>query len=381
MHFSSLKSVQWVNEFSGSVANFGIIFPLMVGVSFATGLHLGTMLLLCGVWYILIGIWYGIPLSVEPLKAIGALAIGYELSSVEIVTSGIVIGFVLLLLGITGGMQYISDLIPKVIVRGIQFSLGLILLKTAILSYGASDLFLFVGSLVLVVLCGFIARRKGIPDLSALFLIGIACGSALVLGWMSGGITAISIHFPPLLHPELFSIPASAWGTAIIPGLLSQLPLTLTNSVLATALLVSDLYHRPISSNSLSCSVGLMSISSSILGGFPMCHGAGGVVAHYRFGARTGVSMVIGGVLLIFLAFILSSENVLSSFSFGILAALLLVVSFELMRHGCFDSEKKELPLIFCMGIVALLVGMSFAFLFGCFFVLCEKYVRKHFYL
>ena len=379
IHFPSFKSIQWINEFSGSVADFGIIFPLLIGVSFATGLHLGTMLLLCGVWYILIGIWYGIPLSVEPLKAIGALAIGYELSSVEIVTSGIVIGFVLLLFGITGGMQYFSDLIPTVIIRGIQLALGLILLKTAIFSYGFSDLWFFSGSLALVVLCGFIARRKGIPDLSALLLIGIACGSALVLGWMSGGIAAISLHFPPLFHPELLSIPTSAWGTAIIPGLLSQLPLTLTNSVLATALLVSDLYHRKISSNSLSCSVGLMSISSSILGGFPLCHGAGGIAAHYRFGARTGVSMVFGGILLVLLALILSSEAVLSSFSFGILAALLVVVAFELMRHGCLDCEKKELPLIVCMGITALIAGMTFAFLLGCIFVVCEKYVWKYF--
>jgi len=107
-------AIQWFSEFSGSVANFGIIFPIMVGVSFATGLHLGTMLLVCGVWYILIGVWYGIPLSVEPLKAISALAIGYELSSIDIVTSGIVVGIVMLLLGMTGGMQYISDLIPQV---------------------------------------------------------------------------------------------------------------------------------------------------------------------------------------------------------------------------------------------------------------------------
>ncbi|MDR2854819.1 MAG: putative sulfate/molybdate transporter, partial [Methanomicrobiales archaeon] len=317
VRFLPCEPVRWFDELSGSVANFGIIFPIMVGVSFATDLHLGTMLLLCGVWYILIGVWYGVPLSVEPLKAVGALAIAYELSSVEIVTSGIVIGFVMLLLGVTGGMQYISDLIPKAIVRGIQFALGLILFKTAVLSYAVSDPWFFVGALVLIVLCGVIAKWKGVPDFSALLLIGIACGIAFVLGWMSAGFDAILIQFPPLLHPELFSIPFSAWSAAIIPGLSSQLPLTLTNSVLATTLLVSDLYKRPVSSNALSCSVGLMSISSTILGGFPMCHGAGGVAAHYRFGARTGVSMVIGGMILIILALFVSSDVILHSFSFG----------------------------------------------------------------
>ena len=267
-------SIQWLDEFSGSVANFGVIFPIMVGVSFATGLHLGTMLFVCGVWYILIGIWYGMPLSVEPLKATSALAIGYELSSVDILASGIVLGVVMLFLGMTGGMQWISNLIPQVLVRGIQVALGLILLRTAVFSYGASDPWFFGGALALLVLCGVIAKWRNIPDFSALLLIAIACGFALALGWLVSGIDAVSIQFPPLLHPDLYSIPVSAWTAAIIPGLSSQLPLTITNSVLATTLLVSDLYKRSVSSNSLACSVGLMGASSSILGGFPMCHGA-----------------------------------------------------------------------------------------------------------
>ena len=369
------RSIQWLDEFSGSVANFGIIFPLMVGVSFATGLHLGTMLFVCGVWYIFIGIWYGIPLSVEPLKAISALAIGYELMSVDILTSGIILGAVMLFLGMTGGMQWISNMIPQVLVRGIQFALGFILLRTAVFSYGISDPWFFGGALALVVLCGALAKWRKVPDLSALLLIAIACGFALAMGWLVSG--AISIQLPPLFHPDLFSIPTQAWTAAVIPGLSSQLPLTITNSVLATALIVSDLYKRPVSSNSLACSVGLMSVSSSILGGFPMCHGAGGVAAHYHFGARTGVSMMIGGVILIVLALFLSSEAVFHFLSFGILAALLVVVSVELIRRGFSDSERNSIALIVCMGAIALLGGMTVAFIFGCGWVVLTRLVEK----
>jgi MFS superfamily sulfate permease-like transporter len=180
-----------------------------------------------------------------------------------------------------------------------------------------------------------------------------------------------------LFHPDLYSIPVSAWTTAIIPGLSSQLPLTITNSVLATTLLVSDLYKRSVSPNSLSCSVGLMSISSSILGGFPMCHGAGGVAAHYRFGARTGVSMVIGGMILIVLALFFSSEAVFHFLSFGILAALLVVVSVELIRRGLSDSDREGIWLIVCMGAIALFAGMTFAFIVGCVWVLFSRLVDK----
>jgi MFS superfamily sulfate permease-like transporter len=230
---------------------------------------------------------------------------------------------------------------------------------------------------VLVILCGALAKWRNIPDFSALLLIAIACGFALVMGWLVSGVDAFSIQLPPLFHPDLLSIPTQAWTAAIIPGLSSQLPLTITNSVLATSLLVSDLYKRSASPNSLSCSVGLMSISSSVLGGFPMCHGAGGVAAHYRFGARTGVSMVIGGAILIAFALFLSSEAVFHFLSFGILAALLVAVSVELIRRGFSDCEGESTWLIVCMGAIALFAGMTFAFIAGCVWVFLSRFVGK----
>ena len=36
---------------------------------------------------------------------------------------------------------------------------------------------------------------------------------------------------------------------------------------------------------------------SSSIGGMPLCHGAGGLAAHYRFGARTaGSNLMIGAI-------------------------------------------------------------------------------------
>jgi hypothetical protein len=338
------------------------------------------MLLLCGVWYIIIGLVYRIPLSVEPLKAIAALAIAYEISSVDVLTSGIVVGIVMLLLGVTGGMQFVADLIPKVVVRGIQFALGLILLKTAIFSYATLNISSFVGALAVIVLFGLIAKKASIPDFSAFLLIFIACGEALLMSGTTTGLAMINFQLPPLFHPDLLSIPLSAWSAALIPGLSSQLPLTVTNSVLATALLVSDLYKRQVSPNALSCTVGLMSVSSVVFGGFPMCHGAGGVAAHYRFGARTGAAMVLGGGILIVLALSLSNMAIFTSLSFGILAALLVSVSVELMQHGFSPTEttqKSHIMLVVCMGMIALVAGMTAAFVVGCMWVSCEYLVHR----
>jgi hypothetical protein len=43
-----------------------------------------------------------------------------------------------------------------------------------------------------------------------------------------------------------------------------------------------------------------------------MCHGAGGLAAHYRFGARTGGSDVYAGLILLFFAFFFAGGGFLS---------------------------------------------------------------------
>ena len=75
------------------------------------------------------------------------------------------------------------------------------------------------------------------------------------------------------------------------------MPLTLTNAVLATSLLASDLFKEKISNKKLSLTIGADQRDRPPLGGFPMCHGAGGMAAHYRFGARTGGSNIMIGML------------------------------------------------------------------------------------
>ena len=46
-------------------------------------------------------------------------------------------------------------------------------------------------------------------------------------------------------------------------------------------------------------SAGIGNVASALLGGMPMCHGAGGLTAHVRLGARTaGMNLVLGGALV-----------------------------------------------------------------------------------
>ncbi|MDR2855161.1 MAG: hypothetical protein LBV40_03260 [Methanomicrobiales archaeon] len=66
-------------------------------------------------------------------------------------------------------------------------------------------------------------------------------------------------------------------------------------------------------------------------------------------------------------------------FSFGLFAALLVVVAVELLRRGWSESGRKSISLLFCMGSVALVFDMTLAFVFGCALVLGESYLRKYF--
>ena len=77
--------------------------------------------------------------------------------------------------------------------------------------------------------------------------------------------------------------------------MLPQLPLTLTNAVIVTALVCRDLFPATAaraSERNLALSTGVANLVLAPLGAMPMCHGAGGVQAEHRFGARTGVAPI-----------------------------------------------------------------------------------------
>lgn len=105
-----------------------------------------------------------------------------------------------------------------------------------------------------------------------------------------------------------------------------------------------------------------MSLSSALLGGFPMCHGAGGVAAHYRFGARSGMAMIIGGLVLIGAATLFTDPTTLSAIPKGVFGSLLLVVAIELILHGL-KTESKLVTGV--MGIISIPGGIAVAFISG----------------
>ena len=355
-------------EIAGSVGNFGTVLPIVFGVAAVSDINLGTVLLFFALWYAVIGIVYGIPVPVEPLKVVGAVVIAEGLSSGDIMAAGMLTGLIFLFLGLIKGMRYIREKIPISVIRGIQLGLALVLVNTS-LRFISQDPAFALGAIGLIVLFFIASTRWTVPDVSALMVIiaGIAVGVAAY------GIPPLQLPpVPGIIIPDMQNI-----ITALVQLVPPQFPLTLTNAILATSVLAHDLYKRNIEPDQLSITIGLMNILSVPFGAFPMCHGAGGLAAHYRFGGRTALSNIIGGMILLGFALFFADPDTLSILPAGMFGALLVFVGIELAKHGIKTDDRL---ISGTMAVVALIGGMTLAFVVGLLLAWIRRrmHVRSH---
>lgn len=348
------KGLQFnLSEFNGSLGDFGTIIPIIMGVAIVSDINISTIFLFFSIWFIIAGLLYRLPIPIEPMKVIGAIVIAEGLAAPEIAASGIILGMIFLFFGVIRGMKRISDYIPESIIRGIQIGLALLLIRT---SFGllTDDPGFAVFSVILILIFMAGSYYGKIPDLSAIFLLIIGIGSAIIIGGVQ---LNFGIPLPLITIPDIHLFAPAFWNLV-----LPQIPLTLTNAILATSLLSLDLFKEKVSDDKLSATIGIMNLISAPLGGFPMCHGAGGLAAQYRFGARTGGANIIAGIIMLGFAFFFTSPEMLSAIPVGIFGALLIFVSVTLIQSG----RKTDSYLI--SGIIAVsafFAGMTFAFILG----------------
>ncbi len=316
------RDFQWnLQEAAGALGDYGTLLPIILGVALTAQMDPGPMLFFFGLAYILTGIYYRLPVPVEPMKAIGALAIAGTLHSGSILAAGFFTGLLLLIIAWRGWIQKIKKLIPLAIIRGLQLGLGLTLIFTAG-EFMISDPWVGFAAMGLIII--FTLTR--IPNISALLVFFFG----LVWGLFQYGFPGF--YF---LNITLLSLPPlGELGTGFFQGALPQLPITLANSILATSLLIQDLFKEHVPEQKLTVSVGLISLIPPFFGGFPMCHGAGGLAAQYRFGARTGASNIISGSILLFLVLFFASLETIKLFPVGILGALLFFSGLQLFKSA-----------------------------------------------
>ncbi|MBN2410650.1 putative sulfate/molybdate transporter [candidate division KSB1 bacterium] len=331
-----MKNRFGLSEWSGAIGDLGTMLPLAFVLVLFNHFSPQRLFFLWGAAYIITGWFYRVPVAIQPLKAMAVIAIAGGFSVAQLASTSFFYGVLLILLSLTGAIRWLEKVFSPALIRGVQVGIGLILLHKAIdlvLDHGlyihqdSGSLFINIILLLLaVILLSVFQLWKQQPAGLIMILLGIA------YTLVTGNTDITTGTFGQVIYPQLpdftFLIPAFIY--LIIP----QLPLTLGNAVYAA----NDACHvfwkeqaKRVNPSRLSLSIGTGDVIIGLLGGFPICHGAGGIAAHAKFGGKTGgTTIIIGGLLVLF-----SIIKPLSGFLFyipvPILGALLVITSFGLI--------------------------------------------------
>lgn len=313
------------HEAAGAVADVGVLVPLSVALIVGNELSATAVLLPAGLLYLWVAFVYRLPVPVQPLKAFAAIAIAKHLGSDEIAAGALIFGVLFVVLGRSGLLDLAARAFPRPLIRGVQLTVGLLFLKVAWdlvtepprhFQAHALDPRWAVPAAAAVLLLLLALRRLPV----ALVLVGVGAVVAAVLA--AGGIT---------LGPAALSLPSlspdTLW-TAFTLLVVPQVALSFANSCLATADVARTYFGeraREITPGRLATSLGAASTLAGAISGMPVCHGAGGMTAHYRFGARSAAAPALMGVVLLALALLLGGglATLLAAFPLPILAGLL----------------------------------------------------------
>ncbi len=372
---SDLPSIRFDrNELAGAFGDFGTDLPLVVGVALASNLDGTSVLIMFGLMQILTGLRYRIPMPVQPLKAMAAIVIAQKVSGPVLYGAGLAIGATMLLLSVSGLIDWLARIVPKSVIRGIQFGLGLQLATLALKNYvqadGISGYWLAGAAFVLAVI--FLGNRK-YP--AALFLVAVGFIYTFTFKLQALSILqGIGFGLPKVYIPQWQDI-----FTGFLLLALPQIPLSLGNSILATRQIAEDLFPgRPLSIRQISFTYALMNLVNPFFGGIPTCHGSGGMAGHYAFGARTGGSIIIGGALYMFLGLFFGRgfDVVVGVFPLPVLGIILLFEGLALMLLvQDLSSSKSDLSIILLVGLIA--VGIPYGYLIGMIVGVAIAYLMK----
>jgi len=382
-------------EFAGSLGDLGTLLPIAIGMILINGLNPLGLFLSIGFYYIVSGIYFRVTVPVQPMKVIGAYAIATGISASQILASGLLIGLFLLLIGVTGAITLIGKYTPKSVVRGVQLSTGVLLMAEGVkFMIGTSKFQVLrqvaepyltlqhLGPVPIGIIIGVIGsiftflflENRRLPAGLLVVLGGTFVG--LVLGNHEGfDQLRIGVNLPEFLP---FGLPSGAdFAIAFFLLALPQIPMTLGNAAIAYADLSEEYFDKAsekVSYRSACISMAIANFISFIVGGMPLCHGAGGLAAHYRFGARTAGSNLMIGIIFVALAVFLGVHalSVLYLLPMSILGVLLLFAGGQLSLSVIDMKERKELFVsLMILGItlasnlaVGFIVGIGVAYAF-----------------
>ena len=360
------------HEFAGALGDLGTDLPLIILLILTCRLDVRSVLVLFGVCEVLTGLAYRLPIPVQPLKAMATITIAASgrISPEVFAAGGVAVGAIMLVLSLSGGLETIARVVPRLVVRGLQFGLGI---KLAMLAFeravpkvaweiGWQSYALGAASFAIIIM---LRGNKRHP--AALWVVGLGILYALIV---KGGYTG--------LRPDLsFNWPAPKMpgGAAFLDGLLllavPQLPLSVANAVIATRQTAADLFPGvDVPARKLGLTYSLANLTVPFFGGIPICHGSGGLAGHYAFGARTGGSAIIYGMGYLVCGLVFGSNflGLLRAFPVAVLGVLLLFEGVQLMLLSRDAAEGREgffLVLVTALLAAGLPYGFAIALVVG----------------
>ncbi len=353
-----------LNEASGALGDLGTFVPIVIALTLFVGMDAATILVFAGLANIVTGLVFRVPIAVQPMKAIAALAIAGAMTADQVSSAGFLIGACMLALACLGLIERLDRIIPHAVIGGIQLivgaklaikglNLGLIDPVTHVLRplWGAESLTVLGVAAVVLLWSRGRWRRAALGLIGLGFVIAVVKEPTLLSSW---DIT--------LWRPAVISLDPSALG-AILRGSLVQIPLTLLNSVFAVSVLAGRLFStgaRQVAPTKVAVSVGLMNLLTCPFGAMPVCHGSGGLAGQYAFGARSGLSMVMLGTakLLAGLLFGAVALTWMQAFPLTVLSMFLLLAGVTLAQASRFWQTWNN--------IIVAVVTMGISFATGC---------------
>ena len=354
-----------LRELAGSMGDFGTLIPLAVGYIVVVGLNPAGFLVMLGLTNILLGLVYRLPMPLQPKKIVAGAAISQKWSPELVYGTGLGLGIIWLVFSyikVKGEalIEKIAKYTPECVIRGILLALGVSLAITGFEMMMTELIFgviLGVASVILIIL---LRNSKKAPAALVMVILGI-----VIIAFKGQLLEVISVSFtlPPFIVPSFESI-----AIGMILAGIAQIPLTITNATIVVAALIKDYFpERSVSEQKILLNQGIMNVTAPFFGGFPMCHGGGGLVAQYSFGARTGGANIMEGSIEVILGLFLAGSIValFSAFPIGIIAAMLIFVSLQLVKFITDIKLKKDIVVMIITAILSILTNMAIGFAVG----------------
>ena len=354
-----------LEEISGSLGDLGTLLPLLVALSSQRSIALAPALFFGGLTNLITGLTWDIPMCVQPMKSIAAIALSEGWEAGRVTAAGVWMGILVMVLGATSLIELVNKIVPGNVVSGLQIGVGIRLASKGVIMVGdlgwvdGNDCILL--GVVCALLCMYwlgerrpsengpsntseedraedlrpLANRSYFENIRFrsrtnsgeqrkhpvgvyLFLIG-AIFASITLGTTDNesGEYDLPLKFfgAPIALWAIGDISKNDWKYGFLEGAIPQLPLTTLNSVISVCALAHSLYPEKrksgaglastdavISRKEVAISVGLMNLIFCPFGAMPNCHGAGGLAGQHRLGARHGASVIFLGAAKMCLA-------------------------------------------------------------------------------